>query len=574
VLAVGLVASGCSKKEDTTASSGDIAKQPKLVIDKDGKAKGPAAEIKGAKKGGVVNVLNSSDFEYIGNAQNVYVGATILVLSHLFSRSLTSYIEPAKPGDDLQLVGDLATNTGETNDNGKTWKFTLRDGITFEDGSPITSKDIAYGVARSFNDEQGSQGPQYIQNWLQPDRSYKGPYNGGSALPPGVTTPDDKTIIFTFPEAHADFPLAAALPTTVPVPKAKDTGNAYDRAWVSSGPYKLKPGSYKKDASMVLIRNDKWKPESDPIRHQYADEFHFAYDVTDTSQAQRLLADAGDDQTAMMFADNIPVEQISQVNNNDSVKNRTIDGFTVYARYIYINTQRVKDVDVRRGLNYAFDRDAYIKVIGGSKAGAPSHTLASPTLPGYKSYNAYPAPESGDVKKAKELFKGKNVPALNYCFSNTPRGQKTSASVKVGLERAGITVNLKPVDSAAYYKTVGTKTTTCDLIVGGWGMDYADANTVYQPLFDGTTIRATGNQNLSYLNESDVNAKIKEIGSELDRVKANEDGAKLDKMIMEKYAPVIPTIYDRQYGLYGSKIGGTTLSPLYGVPTLANVYVK
>ncbi len=85
----------------------------------------------------------------------------------------------------MLLVGDLATNPGtDVNKDCKVWEFKLRDGLKYEDGSAITSKDVAYGIARSFAPEL-NEGPHYIQQWLYPggdayNATYKGPYDGGA----------------------------------------------------------------------------------------------------------------------------------------------------------------------------------------------------------------------------------------------------------------------------------------------------------------------------------------------------------------------------------------------------------
>ena len=104
--------------------------------------------------------------------------------------------------------------------------------------------------------------------------------------------------------------------------------------------------------------------------------------------------------------------------------------------YININTQRVKDVDVRRALNYAYDKDSALKIAGGTAVAQPSTTILAPVVPGFKNYNAYPAGPSGDVEKAKQLLQGKTIDKLQYCFANTAAAQKSAAALKTGLERS------------------------------------------------------------------------------------------------------------------------------------------
>ena len=160
-------------------------------------ATGPAAPVAGARSGGTITVLQQADFEHLDPAQNYVNVQQITAL--LFLRGLTVFRE--HPDGSFELVGDLATSTGVTNDGGRTWTYTLRDGLKYEDGRPITSQDAAYGIARSFSPDLPN-GPHYIQQWpanaIDYNRDYQGPYDGGAAIPPGVETPDEKTIVFHF----------------------------------------------------------------------------------------------------------------------------------------------------------------------------------------------------------------------------------------------------------------------------------------------------------------------------------------------------------------------------------------
>ncbi|MEK8109400.1 ABC transporter substrate-binding protein [Micromonospora sp. M12] len=69
-------------------------------------------------------------------------------------------------------MGDLAETPGKNvNNDCKVWEFTVKDGVKFEDGRPITSKEIAYGIARSF-DPDLSGGPTTSRSgWPTPRSS-------------------------------------------------------------------------------------------------------------------------------------------------------------------------------------------------------------------------------------------------------------------------------------------------------------------------------------------------------------------------------------------------------------------
>jgi peptide/nickel transport system substrate-binding protein len=565
-VALSLAVTGCSKNTGTSPGGGGstAAGQQAIIIDYKGTTPTPAPDVPGAKPGGTITWLQDTVTEHLA-PQQIYV-QDALDYSQLFFRSLTGYIEPSNGGP-LKLVGDLATNAGETTDGGKTWTYHLRDGLKYEDGSPILAKDVAFGVAISMG-PLGVQGPQYVNEILNPDAKWT-PDQGD--IPPGVSVPDDKTIVFKLNEPHPEFPYLAAFPTTTPVPKDKYDKDKYEQDFVSMGPYKRQ--SWDRTTKLVLVKNSNWDPKTDPIRHQYADSFVFDFTSDRTAQTQRLIADQGADQTAVMFQD-VAAANIAQVQGDPNLSKRVLSGATPYDDYIYINTARVTDVDVRRALNYAFDRDAWIKALGGTAVAAPSTTLMAPIVPGYKRFDAYPNGGSGDVAKAKQLLNGKTVPKLQYCFRNRATDQKYAAVLQAALARAGVDIALNPIDPATYYPTVGTKGTSCDLIRGGWGQDYPDGDSTLGVLFDGTKIVDKGNNNLSYLNQSDINDKLKTLRNDPNREKAAVEYGDLDQEIMNKYAPVIPTDYARWYALEGSKVGGVFVSTLYGCANVLSAYVK
>jgi peptide/nickel transport system substrate-binding protein len=572
-LVVGVALSAACTKNTGGGDKNETAKASDFVIDFKGDTPTPAPEVEGAQKGGTITILQDGDYEHL-DPQMIYV-SNALSYSQLFHRTLTGYIESAKKGEPLKLVGDLATNAGETTDGGKTWKYTLRDGVKYDDGTAITSKDIAYSISRSFG-ARGSQGPQYLQaaldkNYGKKDVGYTGP-TADKPNAPGVTTPDDKTIVFSFEAPHTEIPYLLAFPTSTPIPAAKDSKEKYETQWVSSGPYKRK--EYVPGTKLVLEKNPNWDPKTDPIRHQYVDEFVVDMTANDKAQADRLTAAAGPDAAAVMV-DNVPPDAIPTIKSNAELMKRVATTPNQYVYYININTTRVTDVDVRRALNYAFDRDAYLKAVGGYDIADPATTITSPVVPGYKKFDAYPSlsDNHGDVKKAQQLLVGKTVPKLTWCAANTPVNQTVGAVLTEGFKRAGFDITTKFIERAAYYTTVGVKGVDCDLISSAWGEDWPDNESTLGVLMDGTKIVAEGNNNYSYFSADDVNAKLKELRGMVDRGAAAAQYGDLDEKIMRDYAPVIPLRYGRNFSIYGPKVGGTFVNQFSQFDVLG-AYVK
>ncbi|MFG1743945.1 ABC transporter substrate-binding protein [Micromonospora chalcea] len=567
--AAALAAAGCNPTPDDSGGDDQKTKtQSGSISYEAADNQGPAKPVNGASRGGTLTVMQPADFEHLDPARN-YVNVQQVAGGMLY-RPLNGYKEDGT--GKLLLVGDLATNPGKDVDGDcKVWEFTLRDGVRYEDGTPVSSKDVAHGIARSFAANL-NEGPHYIQQWLYPggayNATYKGPYDGGKPVPDGVTTPDDRTIRFTFPQPHCDMPYAAALPTSAPVPAAKDTRANYDLRPFSSGPYRVK--SYQRDVSLELERNPNWDPATDPIRNAYPDTVRMTFGLEQAQIAERLVADGPADQAALSWSD-VPPSVLPRT-TGAGVADRVVRGPTQYNWVLSINTQRVTDLNVRRALNYAVDKDALLKVLGGQAAGTPATTLMSPTTAGFVPYDVFNAPVTGDKAKTAELLAGKR-PKLVLAHSSLELRTQQAEALRKNLTDMGFDIVMKPIDNSSYYDEVGRKDNPYDLYLTGWGSDWPTGSTVIPPVYDGREIVAEGNQNLSYLDEAPV-------GAEIDRVRAlpaaEQDAGwmALDRMIMEKYAPVVPCYYDATYELHGSKVGNAFLSDAFGIISLNGIYVK
>lgn len=567
LVAVGLFAAACSKNTgEDTPPGGDKKLDAKLVYDDN--AKGPAPEVPGAKKGGTITILGSADFDHLMPA-GTYRGDAIMAGGQLALRTLTNYYE--KDGK-LVLMGDLATTTGKGEDSCKKWTYTLRDGIKFEDGTPVTSKHIADAVSFAF-EEITADGPQYIQRWLKGAEGYKGP-KSGTGTAPGITTPDPKTIVFELSDAHCDFPLAAALPTTVPVvlEKLDLTKPEALESPLATGPYKIK--SYVRGERLEFERNSNWDAASDPLRHNYPDGYIFDWTATDPAiVTKRLVADQGADKMSIGW-DNVPSEALPDVEKSTDAQKRVIEGETVFSIFNNMNTQRITDVDIRRAMIYATNQQSILQIIGGDKAGKPSTTLVPPVTPGHKKFDVYPKPLTGDVEKAKSLLQGKALRPYTYCYRAGATRPAVAAAFKEALARAGIEVVLRELDRTTYYNIIGKKNTDCDIMPGGWGQDYADNSTYLGVLASPEEANRDGSNNNAYFDNAEVGAKLKELGAMADRSAAAPLYGDLEEKIFREHAPWIPLYYDYSYGLVGSSVGGVYLSGTWGSPSLQNAFVK
>src|SRR3954447_6664522 len=225
VAALGLAAAcGTSKSSDNGGSS-----EPKL----DNKALDSVVNASD-QKGGTLKMGLGGPWGDSFDPGDTYYGYSWDLGRNYWRTLVMNKVAPGKQG--LELVPDLATDLGKVSDGGKTWTYTLQSGLKFEDGSPITSKDIAYAVSRTFDTAELKQGPQYFVNLLNWPKDYKGPFKGpkDADISSAIETPDETTIVFHLKQPFAEFDYLAQLPQTAPVPAAKDTGKKYTTHPVSS----------------------------------------------------------------------------------------------------------------------------------------------------------------------------------------------------------------------------------------------------------------------------------------------------------------------------------------------------
>ena len=258
----------------------------------------------------------------------------------LYGRTLLTY-RSAPGAAGTQLVPDLATSLGQVSDHGLTWTYHLKPGIKYEDGSIVTSQDVKYAVERSYAKNVLPNGPSYFQALLQ-DPGYPGPYKD---TPPGrlgltsVQTPNPATIVFHLRQPFADFDYVAALPQTVPVPRARDTGANYQLHPVSTGPYMFH--DYQLGRQLTLVRNPYWNPATDPNRRQLAATVVFTMAVNADTIDDNLIHNFA--QVDITGGGAQPATQ-AQILQNPALKKDADDVPTEGANFTYINT-KVKPLD-------------------------------------------------------------------------------------------------------------------------------------------------------------------------------------------------------------------------------------
>ncbi|NUR09969.1 MAG: ABC transporter substrate-binding protein, partial [Nocardioidaceae bacterium] len=126
---------------------------------KNADAKAPLAVPSDASQGGTLTVLTNQVPATLDPTRAYFTDSTA-IMSDLVTRALTQYAYNEKTND-MQLIPDMATDLGKPSEDNKEWTFTLRDGLKYEDGTPVKAEDVAYAVKRSFAIAELPDGPTY-----------------------------------------------------------------------------------------------------------------------------------------------------------------------------------------------------------------------------------------------------------------------------------------------------------------------------------------------------------------------------------------------------------------------------
>lgn len=499
-----------------------------------------------AESGGTLHLLSTAKEVSLDPAKSQNLGTSQI---HLVLRGLTAW--KTTPGKAAELVPDLATDTGQLSDGGKTWTYKLKPGLKYADGSTIVAADIKYGVERSFAPEL-SGGLGYHKSLLVGGDKYTGPYKGGELA--SIQTPDDTTIVFKLNKPFGDWPWVVSMPAFAPVPKKADTDPAhYGEDPVASGPYQVK--SYAPGSKLELERNPAWDKASDPARTGLPDSIVVDMGLQADVINQRLIADSGDDKFAATTGTSVPAALIPTVNGNPAVKARVATSPSGALQYLAMNNKSPKlaNPEIRKAIQYAVDKQAVQVAAGGPEFGGEiATTLITPGIDGYAKYDLYPAPPQGDQAKARSMLSAAGVTNLSLVLAADSAKLGVAQAIQQGLAKAGIVVKLKPLDADALEDLVTGPKGDYDLTVGTWLPDFQSAIGNIQPLFASSEI-GNGGYNLSRYSNPAVDAAIAAATGEPDQAKAATQWAALDKQIMAD-SPMVPLLYARNAFLHGSKV--------------------
>jgi peptide/nickel transport system substrate-binding protein len=490
----------------------------------------------------------------------------------LYTRQLVTFA-PA-PGDaGARLVPDLATGLGRTGDGGRTWTYTLRPGLRWDDGKPVTSQDVKYGIERLFASDLLPGGPTWAVGLLDdPAAPYDGPYRDRTRGRLGlrsIGTPNPRTITFRLVRPFAGWDWVLALPAGSPVPAARDTGASYGAHPASLGPYRLVPAD--SHGVIAFVRNRYWNRTVDPVRRALPDRIELATGVLPEERDRRVLAGEAD---ADVSGSGLQPAGAARAMADPATASQLDAPTTGTVRFVAMpaSVPPFDDVHCRRAVQYALDKAAVKEALGGEYAAALATTLWPRALPGYPAAAPYPSGPGnhGDLATAHlELARCGQGPGFSTVLASVDdgRGMVVARETARALGRVGIRVTLRSYPRGEFLSgVVGSpavvKRDRIGLIVADWSADFPSPYAFLVPLLDGRSIRDRGNPNLGGVAGHDIEQAVDEAAATADPIQATAAWRQVEMLGM-RAAGYAPLVEDRALLLGSARLRNAYVHPAY-----------
>jgi peptide/nickel transport system substrate-binding protein len=524
-----------------------------------------------AAKGGTLTVLTNQVPAYLDPTQAYFTDSTA-ILSDLVTRSLTQYAYD-EDSNDMQLIPDMATDLGRPSEDNKEWTFTLRDGLKYEDGTPVKAEDVAYAIKRSFAIEELPEGPTYNTTFFLDGDKYKGPFKDKGEYKGVVVNGNDITIKMRRPFTDMDY--YASFPSFTAIPQAKDNPETYGNHPIATGPYKFV--DYKAGSELKLTKNTNWDPNTDPGRIQAVDNWIFKFGQDTAKLENVIINDNGSAQTTLTY-DDVTASSYRQISED---KDRLVRGTSPCTFMWYLDMTKIKDVNVRRAIGWAYPYQAAWKA-GGEIIGVtrvPGTAILPPGTAGRKEYDALGNKgQETDPAKSKELLKQAGFAPgefeIKFLFATDDELSVAAKNEIVkGLEAGGF----KATPIASTSETIRTDRTDAKSPINvrssGWCSDWPTGGSWFPAQWDGDLVGVEGMPNLAQFKQADMDAQQDKILDTMSPEQAAPAWGDFDKSMEDKYYPAVNTGYDGVAMIHGSKVGGFANDNVRGMPTFARMYI-
>lgn len=427
-----------------------------------------------------------------------------------------------------QIVPGVA-ELPEISADATTYTFTLREGVKFANGDPITGEDVKATFHRIFSPKLASPAAGFFTAIVG-----AGDFAAGEATDISGITVDGNQVTFKLSQSQASFTNRVTMPLTCIVPKGASEDPQENGELLVNGPYMVK--SYDPNRELIMVRN----PNYVGTPRGHFDQITFQVGI-DPAQAGLLIRANQLD----VYLDQLAAADASQIIQDQTLKERVFVSQDPTIVYIWMNNEvpPFDNVKVRQAVNYALDREALLRIWGGPSQGQVTTQILPSAMEAWKEVKNYPY--TPDLEKAKALLaeSGLTLPIATTIrtISDIPVYVELAQAIQAQLKEVGFEITIETAPNSVNGSVIQTRANKVPMALDGWTIDYADADNVIDTLLNGSRITDTNNQNRAIFNVPEINKLI----DDMNLVTGPDRGAQwqaIDEKIMKEYAPWAPLL--------------------------------
>jgi YVTN family beta-propeller protein len=466
---------------------------------------------------------------------------------------------PAPEGS--RLVPEVAAAMPTRSADGRSYTFRIRPGFRFSPPSnaPVTAQTFKFSIERALSPKiPDGQGRSFAADIVGAQA-----YEAGKAKHISGISVRGNTLTVRLTDASPDILARLTLPLFCPVPPGTPVAATGVNTVSSAGPYYV--ASYRPEQGAVLKRN----PNYHGSRPHAFDEIDYESSIGAAQSVREIEAGTTD----FAVVSDLPDGQLASLAaryGSDSPAARAgrqrffvnpLFGFL----YLALNTSRplFANADLRQAVNYALDRRAIAQGCGFSCQ--PTDQFLLPGIPGFRDMHVYPL--TPDLARAKRLARGHGGRAILYAGVE-PGAREEAQLIKAELAPLGITVQIKAFGSFAVGHIAGRRGEPFDMALTAWIVAYADPSNILNYLFDGRSIRATANSNLSYFDDPTYNRKLA-VAARLAGPRRYAAYQMLEADLLRNAAPAAPLYNFAESEFFSARIGCQVYQPVYQIDLAA-----
>jgi len=444
--------------------------------------------------------------------------------------------------DGATLVPYLAQSMPTVTSDGKTYTLTLRKGVKYSNGQPVKASDFKATIERDYKiDSPGVGFFGGIVGASDFAKTQKGNISG-------IVTNDSTgqiTIHLTSPQG--DFENILAMEFAAPLPASTPAKDQSTTPAPSTGPYMIQ--SYSPNKQAIVVRNP------------YFDASMYGGNVPAGNPDKMTIDIFGDASVALTRTLNGQEDYDFYQPPNDrlgELESKYANQIKLYTPantfYFFMNTREppFNNVKVRQAVNYAINRKALVRIYGG--LATPTENVLPPTYPSYAKITMYPY----NLAKAKQLVAASGTKGATVTIwgsnNESRRSPEATAYLQQVLKSLGYNAQLKIINAAVYWTTIGNQSTKAQIGFADWFQDYPHPLDWFDVLLNGERITQTHNNNYANFNDAAINSKIDTLKKEPELTNSvNNQWAQLDTEVM-KQAPWAPYINQQGIDTFNSDI--------------------